>query len=78
MSKPNIADTKPAVIELAPGTYYWCACGNSKGQPFCDGSHKGTGFKPQQIVVDKPTKTALCNCKQTYTAPCCDGSHCNL
>jgi CDGSH-type Zn-finger protein len=75
MSKPNIADTKPAVIELAAGTYYWCACGNSKEQPFCDGSHKGGEFHPEKIVLEKPTKMALCNCKQTNTPPCCDGSH---
>lgn len=43
MSKPNIADTKPTVIDLAAGTYYWCACGNFKDQPFCDGSHRCLG-----------------------------------
>ena len=75
MSTPRIADKRPAVVELAEGTYYWCACGQSKGQPFCDGSHKGTDFHPEKIVVEKPTKMALCNCKQTHMPPCCDGSH---
>lgn len=75
MSKPNVADNKPAVVDLAAGTYYWCACGHSKEQPFCDGSHHGTEFKPKKIVVEKPTKMALCLCKQTKNAPCCDGSH---
>ena len=78
MNKGNIADKKPAVIELAAGTYYWCSCGDSKKQPFCDGAHKGTEFRPQQVVVDQPTKMALCNCKQTQSAPTCDGSHCGL
>lgn len=78
MSKANIADTKPAVIEVAAGTYYWCSCGYSQKQPFCDGAHKGTEFRPQQVVVDAPTKMAFCNCKQTQKAPCCDGSHCKL
>jgi CDGSH-type Zn-finger protein len=78
MSKGNVADNKPVVMEVAAGTYYWCSCGNSKGQPFCDGSHKGSEFRPQQVVLDKPTKMALCNCKQTENAPCCDGSHCKL
>jgi len=75
MSTPRIADNKPAAVELAAGTYYWCACGHSKGQPFCDGSHKGTEFLPKEIVVDKPTTLHLCNCKQTHNPPCCDGSH---
>jgi len=78
MSKGNIADKKPAVIELEAGTYYWCSCGDSKKQPFCDGAHKGTEFRPQKVVVDKPTKMALCNCKQTQNPPACDGSHCGL
>ena len=78
MNNAKIADKKPAVIELAAGTHYWCSCGHSKGQPFCDGSHKGTGFAPQKIVVESPTKMALCNCKQTKNPPGCDGSHCGL
>ena len=78
MNKGNIADKKPAVIELAAGTYYWCSCGDSKEQPFCDGAHKGTGFRPQQVVLDKPAKIALCNCKQTNNPPACDGAHCAL
>ena len=75
MCKANIADKKPAVIELAAGTYYWCACGDSKGQPFCDGSHKGSEFHSRKFVLEAPAKVALCNCKQTQSPPYCDGSH---
>jgi CDGSH-type Zn-finger protein len=65
----------PTVLELEPGTYYWCACGRSAKQPFCDGSHAGTGFKPKAFTVDAPKRVALCNCKQTGNGPFCDGSH---
>ena len=68
----------PYVMDMKPGEYYWCSCGDSKGQPFCDGSHKGTGFHPQQVVVEEPGKIAFCNCKQTNHPPNCDGSHCRL
>lgn len=78
MSKGKVADTKPAVIEVAAGTYYWCSCGESKTQPYCDGAHKGTEFRPQQVVIDAPSKVAFCNCKQTENPPRCDGAHCKL
>jgi len=78
MSKAKVADNKPAVVQLQAGTYYWCSCGNSKGQPFCDGSHKGTGFTPLKIDLKEPTQMALCQCKQTQNPPYCDGSHHNL
>lgn len=78
MSEPKIADKKPAVLELEPGSYYWCACGHSAKQPFCDGAHKGTGFVPLKFEVAAPAKQALCLCKQTGTKPHCDGTHRNL
>ncbi len=78
MNKPFIADKKPAVLQLEPGTYWWCACGLSKNQPYCDSSHKGTGFSPKQVVIEVSKKVALCNCKHTATAPFCDGSHSKL
>jgi CDGSH-type Zn-finger protein len=75
MSHPEIAARVPAVLELKAGTYYWCACGRSKNQPFCDGSHKGTEFVPREFVIEQDTKVALCQCKHTGNAPYCDGTH---
>ncbi len=78
MSEPKIADTKPAVLELEAGTYYWCSCGRSAKQPFCDGAHKGTDFVPLKFDVALAGKQALCLCKHTGTKPFCDGAHRNL
>jgi CDGSH iron-sulfur domain-containing protein 3 len=75
MSKALIADTRPAVLELEPGVHWWCSCGRSAGQPFCDGSHKGTGLSPVRFETTERQRIALCNCKQTSTHPHCDGSH---
>jgi CDGSH-type Zn-finger protein len=60
---------------MAAGTYYWCACGNSKNQPFCDGAHKGTGFTPKQVVIAEAKKVAWCACKHSKNPPFCDGTH---
>lgn len=78
MSDPVVADTKPAVLELEAGTYYWCSCGQSKGQPFCDGSHKGTDFTPLKLEVDAKKTVVLCQCKATENKPFCDGTHSKL
>jgi CDGSH iron-sulfur domain-containing protein 3 len=78
MSQPVIADTKPAVLELEAGTYYWCSCGQSKNQPFCDGGHKGTDFSPVQLKLETKQKVALCNCKHSGNSAFCDGSHTKL
>lgn len=75
MDQPKIAGTKPAMLELDPGRYAWCACGQSANQPFCDGSHAGTSFRPTMFEVAEPTKVAICQCKRTAGAPFCDGSH---
>ena len=78
MNKPVIANTKPFTLTLEPGKYYWCACGHSQNQPFCDGAHKGTGFAPIAFEVEKEKKMALCLCKQTQSPPLCDGAHSTL
>ena len=75
MSEPKIASNRPAVLELEPGEYLWCACGRSANQPFCDGSHEGTEFSPVTFVVKKKKRYALCQCKQTEKPPWCDGTH---
>jgi CDGSH-type Zn-finger protein len=63
------------VLELDAGTYYWCQCGESQKQPFCDGSHAGTEFSPVKLELDEGKRVALCQCKHTDNPPLCDGSH---
>ncbi|MEA5510579.1 CDGSH iron-sulfur domain-containing protein [Crocosphaera sp. UHCC 0190] len=78
MTQPKIADTKPMVLELDAGDYYWCSCGQSQKQPYCDGSHKGTEFTPVKFTLEEPKKVALCLCKHSQNSPLCDGSHSKL
>lgn len=76
MDKPNIADTKPKGVQLnAEEEYYWCACGLSKNQPFCDGSHRTTSFTPKAFKVEETQEAYLCMCKRTGNSPFCDSSH---
>jgi len=60
MTDPLVAQKGPYVLELDPGTHWWCACGRSQRQPFCDGSHKGTGIEPRSFVLQDRTRVALC------------------
>lgn len=76
MNQPEIAARQSAEVELEEGkTYYFCACGRSKKQPFCDGSHKGTEFKSLPFTAEKSGKAWLCQCKRSARAPYCDGTH---
>ena len=75
MSEPVIAQKSPYVMNLQPGTYYWCTCGRSAQQPFCAGSHQGSEFSPKAFTLDSPATVALCGCKHTKDQPFCDGSH---
>ena len=75
MEKGKPAGKAPAIVELEPGKYHWCACGKSNKQPFCDGSHKGSAFVPMSFDLPEKKRVALCLCKQTQTPPFCDGSH---
>jgi CDGSH-type Zn-finger protein len=78
MAEPVIADKKPVVMELEPGDYFWCSCGRSDNQPFCDGSHQGTEFTPMKFTIEEKQKVALCACKHTDNQPFCDGGHAQL
>ncbi len=79
MSAPVSAQPKPFLVTLEAGrTYFWCACGRSASQPFCDGSHAGTGITPRKLVAPRTEEALLCGCKHTCGAPFCDGAHTNL
>ena len=74
--KPQIAQKSPYAVEVATGeSYYWCSCGQSKNQPFCDGSHKTPSFTPVQFTAEKTETVYLCGCKHSANGAFCDGSH---
>jgi glutamate synthase domain-containing protein 2/CDGSH-type Zn-finger protein len=77
--RPVIAAKTPVKVNLEAGEkYFWCACGRSASQPFCDGSHRGTGITPVALSVNEATEAFLCQCKSTGNPPYCDGSHTRL
>lgn len=74
--EPTVAQRGPFEVELEAGkTYLWCACGKSTTQPYCDGSHKGTGFAPVRFEATSTGTAYLCGCKHTSDKPYCDGTH---
>ncbi len=76
MTKAVVAGTAPIAVEVKAGeNYFWCSCGQSKKQPFCDGSHKGSEFTPKKWTADVDMTAYFCACKQTANSPMCDGSH---
>lgn len=73
---PKLAQKAPYPVEVEAGkTYFWCACGQSKKQPFCDGSHKGGAFVPVKYEAEKTGKVFFCGCKQSAKGALCDGTH---
>lgn len=78
MSEPVCAKKGAYIENLEAGEYWWCACGKSKTQPFCDGSHKDTDFSPVKLTVTESGSQYLCGCKKTSNPPYCDGTHNDL
>ncbi|MFZ4684606.1 MAG: CDGSH iron-sulfur domain-containing protein [Hyphomonadaceae bacterium] len=77
--QPVVAEKAPKPIEVEAGkTYYWCTCGKSTNQPFCNGAHKDTAFTPMAWTAEETKTVYFCQCKHTGRAPLCDGSHNNL
>ena len=73
---PEVGGRQPIEVAVEAGkSYWWCACGRSKSQPFCDGSHKGTAFTPVEWKAEKSEPAWFCCCKRTGNQPMCDGSH---
>lgn len=79
MSEPVVAQKAPYAVEVEAGkNYFWCACGKSANQPFCDGSHKGSDFAPVKYRAEKDGKAFFCGCKASSKSPLCDGTHSKL
>ena len=76
MANPKVAGSAPTMVDLEEGkTYAWCACGESSNQPWCDGSHSGSDFKPHVFKAEATKTMAVCMCKHSATPQFCDGSH---
>lgn len=79
MPEPMIAQKSPYAVDVEAGkSYFWCACGQSQKQPFCDGSHKGSGFTPVKYDAERSGTVYFCGCKHTGKSPLCDGTHNSL
>jgi len=79
MADPVVAQKAPFGVDVEEGkSYWWCACGLSKEQPFCDGSHKGTDIEPSKYLAEKSGTVYFCGCKNTKDVPVCDGTHSKL
>ena len=78
MPEPIIAQKSPIVQTVEPGTYWWCSCGRSSTQPFCDGAHKGSGFVPSKVEITETKTVAWCACKHSGNGAFCDGAHKSL
>lgn len=75
MKEPKIVQKAPFVQDTKAGKYFYCTCGNSDKQPFCDGKHKGTDFKPKMVEISEDKKVAWCGCKHSGKDAFCDGTH---
>jgi len=75
MAEPLSPQKTPIKLDLEAGQYWWCSCGRSQKQPFCDGAHKGTEFTPKAFKLEEKKTVWLCACKKTQNAPFCDGAH---
>ncbi|WP_374654483.1 CDGSH iron-sulfur domain-containing protein [Dongia sp.] len=79
MTGPQIAQKAPFKVDVEAGkSYFWCACGRSRKQPFCDGSHKGSEFSPIKYDATLAKAVFFCGCKHSHKAPLCDGTHSKL
>ena len=78
MNNPDIPQKKPYVMQVEAGNYFYCTCGKSTRQPYCDGSHKGSEFRPMKVEIEEPKTVAWCGCKHSAGKPFCDGNHAKL
>jgi len=74
MPEPRIAAKKSVALELAAGIYWYCTCGGSANQPFCDGTHRGSEFRPLKVELAEPARISFCQCKRSGHQPRCDGT----
>ena len=78
MPDPDCPQKMPYVLQVEPGTYAWCRCGKSATQPYCDGSHADTEFRPEVVKIEEARNVAWCGCKRSGNGAMCDGTHASL